>query len=1024
MLSYYDYSIRSISNGLCILLSVILFLIIADISYGKTQSSIVIDNSLAHRSWIVYEYKIAPPLNISALSDASGKYLVGWVEYDFNVSETGWYKFNVPVTNNYASVRYIFDDKMQDRPLAPNNDWIWLDAGAHILRAEDYFWTGFPNITSLRLEKANEEDGPGFRLLRPGVSSFRSDECPEVTLIVGGDSKSYELIGRISSRDKNLVETIKVKATDTPYATTFRLQCTPGDHDVLLSRVGLGRVPLTQRFNYTVFGVDKVDPKFIRGSLVQEIDLAKIEPNFTSGPTYVEESKAGLYRVSDRYGFTEFERSPKPRRDDAHRPSWFAYELTLTDISRPFILEIDYPDDANRASVVAIRSNDDPPFSFPVSIALETGIIWPLSGKMASRDVMFWASDVHPRVVIMNVHNGTLAAAAKIRVYAADEFEKPVLESPKRSEKRDFVFWYEEGENFDHLVNVHAGTGHSYNLVDRWLREMKFFGASTIIPTVAIYNFAFYPSLFNLAFSHPDHDLLRAILLDAERFDLKVRPQLAPRADEILWNVGETTSRRTHMLLSRDGQRKFVKADGSIEIPPYYNALDPYIQDWYVGMVGELADRYKDFPAFDGIDLRVTSWANTALNNLVSLDWGYDQATIARFAKESGIDIPGELIAGGKDDSEMAPRRYNFIIKNCRQKWIDWRCRKIFELYMRLRDRIRAANPRFKLSVSIFSTTSDVPDHEVAPNDLTEAGIDLSLLRELDGVAIINATGYYGRRETAETWQRRSHAYLMKQQSFSSFASKFERPNILISMANIEAVPEIVPQASLGLHSMSSEPWSSSAASNPPGRLYLERFATVLGQTDAVMLGDGGNGYVFSSTTMKEFQEQFRLLPAVPFNRLDRASDMIALWQKGDIFYLINMTPFPVRTTLGVRSQTKISRADGSGSIDTQDKRALVLLHPFELLVFQTTQEDAILSAKASLQQSDMRRLQISVETLEQRKNDLCREAAHQNCEYLSEIVKREKDALSQNAIWTLLRLIEETDGQQILAQTAPSSRR
>jgi len=54
--------------------------------------------------------------------------------------------------------------------------------------------------------------------------------------------------------------------------------------------------------------------------------------------------------------------------------------------------------------------------------------------------------------------------------------------------------------------------------------------------------------------------------------------------------------------------------------------------------------------------------------------------------------------------------------------------------------------------------------------------------------------------------------------------------------------------------------------------------------------------------------------------------------------------------------------------------------------------------------------------------NELCRTKVRQSCENLSAIVKKEKDALSQNAIWTLLRLIGETDGQQILAQTAPSS--
>ena len=142
------------------------------------------------------------------------------------------------------------------------------------------------------------------------------------------------------------------------------------------------------------------------------------------------------------------------------------------------------------------------------------------------------------------------------------------------------------------------------------------------------------------------------------------------------------------------------------------------------------------------------SWANAALNNLVSLDWGYDRETIARFKREAGIAMPAELLASGRDEVEMAPKRYDFIIKNYREKWIDWRCRQMVDLYIRLRDRVRAANSRFKLSISIFSV-GPLSNGKPTATDLAEAGLDLSMLRELDGVTLINAIGSYGRRESA-----------------------------------------------------------------------------------------------------------------------------------------------------------------------------------------------------------------------------------------------------------------------------------
>ena len=102
------------------------------------------------------------------------------------------------------------------------------------------------------------------------------------------------------------------------------------------------------------------------------------------------------------------------------------------------------------------------------------------------------------------------------------------------------------------------------------------------------------------------------------------------------------------------------------------------------------------------------AWSNAALNNLVSLDWGYDALTVARFATESGFSLPVGANLFGTRRSVMAPLRYDFIMQNYRQAWIDWRCRKMYDLFLRLRDRVRSANPRLRLSVTIYSVASSI----------------------------------------------------------------------------------------------------------------------------------------------------------------------------------------------------------------------------------------------------------------------------------------------------------------------------
>ena len=349
-------------------------------------------------------------------------------------------------------------------------------------------------------------------------------------------------------------------------------------------------------------------------------------------------------------------------------------------------------------------------------------------------------------------------------------------------------------------------------MVDRWLREAKFLAPTSVSPTASVYGSQMYPSSLLSAFSpRPDSDLLRAMLIDAERYGLRVMPQLSPRADEILTGLEKPGSR---LLISRTGQMKLFGANQEIERPPYYNALDPAVQDWYVAVVGELADRYQTFPSFEGVDLRIMAWSNAALNNLVSLDWGYDALTVARFAAENGFSLPVELISSGQDESIMAPRRYDFIIQNHRQAWIDWRCRKMYDLFLRLRDRIRSANPRLRLSVTIYSVASR-RSRPPTDGELKEAGIDISLLGKLSR----RRTGRWGsflwQPGRREAWLRRSHDQLMDQKSFLAFPNPTRGASVMMGMQYIEVVGKVSTSAALGFPRQAKEPWVS-AASNPP----------------------------------------------------------------------------------------------------------------------------------------------------------------------------------------------------------------
>jgi uncharacterized lipoprotein YddW (UPF0748 family) len=80
-----------------------------------------------------------------------------------------------------------------------------------------------------------------------------------------------------------------------------------------------------------------------------------------------------------------------------------------------------------------------------------------------------------------------------------------------------------------------------------------------------------------------------------------VVPELHPRADEINWPILEQPDPRPTLLRSNAG-------DWNKGVPPFFNPLHPLVEKWYLDLVGELADNYRDSPA---IALRGMKYSST-----------------------------------------------------------------------------------------------------------------------------------------------------------------------------------------------------------------------------------------------------------------------------------------------------------------------------------------------------------------------------------------------------------------------------
>ncbi len=885
--------------------------------------------------------------------------ITGWVGYEFEVPAAGWYELVArataagiefrfdPDANGQSDVAFYEGAGARDGEDRVGN--VWLTAGRHRLRMQRYYWTGFPRNEGfiLRAAAGNPAKSMSASIGR-GVPVYRIGECPALELRAGGSGADTRLTvwTRDSSGKARRVDSIRYAPADAPSVQKLPLFCEeegsfrlafgqenrefpaniakPMSYEVVDTRTA----PVAAAFNKT---------------LVDEIDVVSRAPDYSSGgPTRIVRTAAGAYRESGDTGFTRYQRAPALVRKVLPEPSWYAYRLDGILAQRPHLVEVDYPDDQLRTFGIALR--ESAPLSYPVAGGVDSGGEFPPSMQTQTQSLLYWPRAAETRLTLLNAHDGRRAAASRIRVYRLDG-PLPPLEI-RQPRGRSFLNWYEEGTNFLSMYGAPDDQAAAPRVAaQRWAEAARHIGVNVLAPTVSVYGMALYPSDFNLAFSRPDFDYLRRILLTAEKYRLQVLPELHARADELAWPYVQQPDPKPNLLVSKDGKTNFYQPDGKTRVyPPLYNPLHPANQDWYVGMIGELADRYADSPALIGINLRLMQWANPALNNFHSLDWGYDDYTVGLFKQETGSAVP----LGSNDDGYRFNQRYRWLMANARSQWIEWRCRKIAQLYARISERIRRVRPDLLLYSSVFQWEASDTQREA----LRDAGLDPAMLGRIPGVRMINALHAYGRNEASALATQKLRDQLLDQDNLSLFAAAGEPASFLASAKYLEATDAIAPAASLGFDATTHPTWTSAVA-NPAGRQVLERYAVELAQTDAQMLGDGGNGYSLGQPVLREFLAEFRSLPSEPFSLRQDARDPVAIRERktaaGLQLYAVNRERYAVQVHLKFSRNAKLARLKDGSDVALHDDALTVELLPYQLIAWEAAADARLVQVRVQI---------------------------------------------------------------------------
>lgn len=915
--------------------------------------------------------KYLSPAEIEQISERG--YLTGFgeAEYKLSIPKTGWYELWVAAAQ-WASELYL-DDQFVIYTQFTSGVWepkdgaektvnLYLTAGDHVLRFSRPWPFGLPWMQRFTLQPAR--DVTGMVRTRPTLDTLalRQGQKFGVEVTAGKLPEAYTLSVRVQDPTTSAVIAtlpVAVPAGDDLYRQTLTV---PTDREGIfdIAPVDAQGRAVDRIIQYCVVGRARTDkpPSALNKQLLATIDCATQAPDYVSSePTRVVPAAFGSY----------VESGPKGRVEDLENADWFAYRLDLPEIQQPYLVEVDYPDDDQRAFLISVVEEAINPYAPTLGVA--SGGEYSLSRQMQTHQLIFYPRQKDPRLFFQTWYRGQRAAAAKIRVY---RLTAPFPVQPAvRQAGRQFGFYQEEPLRFGSYFGA-LPTGNQWSTVvapaNRLGQWGNYLGANLWHPTIGVYQSMMWPSKVLPGYGPSDtdgygligppsakeplmKDLVRLMLLISEKYGMKfvgelhlpVNAVLAKALDKQLGGTGNTDD---------DGPQKpwlIVSKEGKIGTCPHYNPLHPGVQDWVASVIGELAQRYKDSPAFGGVALRFMGWQFSSWQGLPSINWGYEDYTIGLFEKETGVKVPVPA-----DDPARYGKRYAWLMSNAYDQWVSWRCQKMARHYARLAGILTAARPDLRLHLETYGQSFDtVFTPNVSARDyeskgclglMREAGLDPALLRNDKGVMLNDTRAYPPAIRTKEPLAAAAdRAQYYDPQLVAGVARPQDSGTVSgIHFDAYSMEGEMVRADKLGMPTkmllQNKETAHGAGVVNPAGRHFLARYADAMADGNVTYMHDGSHGYPQGQPQyLRDFLAEYLALPAVGMNRLTGSGDPVAVWsgtQGGKpFFYIVNRAPFAVTAMVSFKGTPKLRRLVTGAAVPV-DGKLRVPMQGYQLIAY------------------------------------------------------------------------------------------
>ncbi len=726
------------------------------------------------------------------------------------------------------------------------------------------------------------------------------------------------------------------------------------------------------------------------------------ETYFQHGDVQVVASSLGQYR--------EAEAKPLSR---------FGYRFHVDHPGRPHLVVVRYPDDKRRFMCMMDGT------CYDLTQGVFTGFNQPVSGRLQEIRYIFWPRWQDASIVFMTWSDGEPAAVGDFEVFELKDLPPLALQAAGTATPRRRM-----GVQFEDPCGkgMSLGAMTPQEWQERLIQYLHYSGQNMLVYPLIWYHGPHYPSqiepcqelgsvvapdrkMYGLSTPAPG-DWVTPLLQRFELENLQFKASMTllrlgslmqnmnidltaiqagqdtynnMRADNKVqdgvqdWTAPYNVLNESMDPFARPKEWAYGERQGTCSKGPMFNPLHPVVQKAVLAVMREIALKYGGSPAFNGLALNVwhatICWFGTP-------EIGYDDYTIDLYTGETGVTIPVDAKA-----QDRFSRRYDYLMKNGREQWLDWRCRKITEFFQAMCQAIQSVQPRLTLTVNLWTETTvsqllgmphsaqfQLYSRKNTYQLYRDGGIDINMLEHIPGLIIEyvfvpsrdrdswGTDGVHAKLE--KLCMFRDHDFLDEVTLASLRAATLPAAWIFDSWVeawgkyvsfpcaqNDEWQKRFAQSWSIPLERISharSEypadgfwwPWQFRITPTfPAGIHYMEHYAHAVAELDALEIFRGG---LFLDTghaeQMQPFAKAYRALPAKKFEKVGDRNDPVTVrtlvCDGVRYLYLVNREYYPVKATIHFQKEKGQAVELASGKKIKLQANWEIRLAPYELKSF------------------------------------------------------------------------------------------